>query len=91
LGDRSADAVTEARIYPFSDGMNTKILNILAGTDVDLITKDGKSIDHVGVTPDETTLPTGQDLAAGPDPVLARAAELLGLDLAPTKAYKLFP
>jgi C-terminal processing protease CtpA/Prc len=39
---------------------------------------DGESLEHKGVTPDEMLRPTGGDLAAGRDPVLARAITLLG-------------
>lgn len=91
LGDRSAGAVMETRFYSFSEGMDTKIFYGFAVTDADLIMKDGKSIEHAGVTPDEVILPTGQDLAAGRDPVQARAAQLVGLNLEPAKADKLFP
>ena len=81
----------EARICLFSDGIDSKISYVLAVLDAEFIMKDGKSIGLVGVTPDEIVLPTGQDLAARPDPVLARAAQFEGLDLTPAKAHKLFP
>jgi hypothetical protein len=43
------------------------------------------------VAPDEVILPTAADLAAGRDPVLARAAALAGLQMDPVKAGQLFP
>jgi hypothetical protein len=43
------------------------------------------------VTPDGTVLPTAQDLAAGRDPVIAHAAEVLGVKVTPQAAGKMFP
>lgn len=60
-------------------------------TNADLIMKDGNSLEHVGVTPDELVLPTGADLAAGRDPVLARAVAVLGGTLDAASAGRLFP
>lgn len=91
LGDRSSGSVMEAKGYSFSQGMETKIFYAFSVTEADLIMQDGKSIEHVGVTPDEIVLPTARDLAAGRDPVLAHAAEIAGVKLDPAEAGKLFP
>jgi carboxyl-terminal processing protease len=91
IGDRSAGAVMEARHYTETQGMDTKILYGFSVTEANLIMGDGKSLEKTGVTPDEVLLPTGADLAAGRDPVLAHAAELAGVKLDPAAAGKMFP
>jgi C-terminal processing protease CtpA/Prc len=91
VGDQSAGAVMEAKHYPGSQGMDTKIFYGFSITEADLIMKDGKSLEHTGVTPDETVLPTPKDLTDGSDPVLARAAQIGGLNIDPTAAGKMFP
>lgn len=95
LGDLSAGAVMESKIYPFQIGV-TGGSDFLVGyaasiTHDDLMMTDGKSLEGVGVTPDIVTVPTGADLAAGRDPVLAQAAQLAGVKLDPAAAGKLFP
>jgi len=91
IGDRTAGAVMEARHYPGSLGMDTKIFYGFSITEADLIMKDGKSLEHTGVTPDELIIPTAKDLASGSDPVLARAFELAGHKVDPVAAGKMFP
>ena len=83
IGDKTAGAVMEARMYPDSQGADVKIFYGFEVTDANLMMSDGKSLEKTGVTPDEVLLPTGADLAAGRDVVLARAAELVGVKLDP--------
>ena len=60
-------------------------------TRADVIMSDGKSIEHVGVIPDELIIPTGADIANFRDPVMSRALAILGSDLGPEEAGRLFP
>jgi C-terminal processing protease CtpA/Prc len=91
IGDRTAGAVMESRHYPGSQGTNTKIFYGFSVTEADLTMTDGKSLEHIGVTPDEIVIPTAQDLASGKDPVLARALELAGQKVDPVAVGKMFP
>ena len=91
IGDRSAGAVMRSRVYPHSIGIDRSIPYAVSITDSDIIMTDGKSIEHVGVTPDELKLPSPADLASKRDPVLAHALSLVGVDYTPEKAGALFP
>ncbi|HZS08234.1 MAG TPA: S41 family peptidase [Blastocatellia bacterium] len=91
IGDRSAGAVMRSRHYSHEISFGAIIPYGVSVTDADVIMSDGKSLEKVGVMPDELLLPTGADLAAKRDPVLARAAALLGVKLDPEKAGALFP
>jgi C-terminal processing protease CtpA/Prc len=91
IGDRSAGAVMRSRSMRYQYGVDTVVFFGASITDADLVMSDGKSIENVGVQPDEVLLPTGADLAVGRDPALARAATLAGLALDPEKAGLLFP
>jgi C-terminal processing protease CtpA/Prc len=89
LGDHTSGSVMEATYYrhwaapAFYYGTSV--------SDADLVMADGKSLEGIGVTPDETILPSAEDLANNRDVVLARAAEMAGVTLTPEAAAKLFP
>jgi C-terminal processing protease CtpA/Prc len=88
MGDLSSGYVMEAKYVPFfSSGVDygAEI------TEANLIMTDGKSIEHRGVKPDEPMFPDPSDIEAGRDPVLAHAAQEVGVNLTPEAAGKLFP
>jgi len=91
IGDRTAGAVMQSRTFDHQIGMDTVIFYGVSVTNADVIMSDGKSLEGVGVTPDELLLPTAADLAAKRDPVLARAAAIAGFELPPDKAGAMFP
>ena len=88
IGDHTAGMVMEAEHHRLahegiSFGASVTIAN--------LIMSDGKSLEHVGVIPDELALPTVEDLANHRDPVLAHAAGIAGAKLSPEDAAQLLP
>jgi C-terminal processing protease CtpA/Prc len=91
IGDRSAGAVMRSRLYSHTIGIDRFIPYAASITDADIIMNDGKSLERVGVTPDELKLPSASDLASKRDPVLAYALSLAGADITPEKAGTLFP
>lgn len=91
IGDRTAGSVMEAKRFQEKEGVETVIFYGASVTEWDLIMADGKSLEHMGVTPDEALVPSAQDVADGRDPVLAHAAEVLGAKISPEEAGKAFP
>lgn len=91
IGDRSSGSVMEARHQFFRGGTFEAFGYGLSMTVADLIMTDGKSLEHSGVIPDKTVLPSAEDLAAGRDPAMAQAAADLGVTMTPEQAGKLFP
>jgi C-terminal processing protease CtpA/Prc len=91
IGDVSAGAVMRAKEYPHTLGIGTVIFYGVSVTDADIQMSDGKSLEHVGVKPDEIRLPTAADLAAKRDPVMSYAASLAGVTVSPEKAGTFFP
>ena len=55
-------------------------------TIADLIMKDGKSLEKIGVPPDQLILTNGRELAEKRDPLLATAVQSLGLKLSSEEA-----
>lgn len=91
VGDRSSGSVMEARMYPFHEGWDVIVVYGASITMADLIMRDGKSLENVGVTPDVMVMPSAAELAEGQDPALARAARLAGIELDPAVAGGFFP
>lgn len=91
MGDHSSGSVMEAQEHGYQVGSGTLVFFGASITDSDVIMTDGKSLEHVGVTPDQLMVPTPSDLAAGLDPVLAKAAQDLGGKLTAEEAGKMFP
>jgi carboxyl-terminal processing protease len=91
IGDRTAGAVRQANFKQFVHGQGTVFAYAIEVTTADLKMSDGKSLEKVGVVPDETVLPTPDQLAAGEDPQMARALQLAGVSMSPKKAGALFP
>jgi carboxyl-terminal processing protease len=90
LGDRTAGAVMESRYRSLAISVETTILYGINMTEADLVMADGGRLEGRGVTPDELILPSATDLAAGRDPVLARAFKLAGMTVTPEWAGQLF-
>lgn len=95
VGDRTAGAVrTSVKfVHPFNKKAPGDFYGEGYGVSVttgEPFMADGRSLERVGVTPDETVLPSPEDLAAGRDPAMAYAAALLGIKLEPGAAGSLF-
>lgn len=91
IGDRTSGKVMRSRFYTHQIGLETIVLYGVSVTDADLVMSDGKSLEGLGVSPDELLLPTADDLRAQKDPVLARAVAVAGGNLDPAEAGKLYP
>ncbi|MCW5960107.1 MAG: PDZ domain-containing protein [Pyrinomonadaceae bacterium] len=86
IGETSAGAVLQSRTWSGDSGNDSSIFYGASITHADVIMSDGKSLEHIGVTPDETIILTGKDIADGLDPVLARATEILGAPISAKQA-----
>ena len=91
IGDQSAGAVMQSRGVPMQMGADTIVPYGMNLTNADVITTDGQSLEHIGVTPNLVVLLTGADLATQSDTVLSGALKFFGEIVTPEQAGKLFP
>ena len=89
VGDVSAGAVMQSLPFVTTTGAS-EIFFGASITMADVIMSDGKSLENVGVIPDELVIPTAEDLAKLRDPVLAKAIELAGGSVSADEAGKYF-
>jgi carboxyl-terminal processing protease len=73
LGDRTAGGAMHSLQRQMTIGGSRGALYGVSVTDAALVMADGAALEKTGVTPDELILPTPAQLAAGEDPVMARA------------------
>ena len=91
LGDTTAGALMTSRYYQHQTGSGEA--TVFYGVNVsvsDFVASDGSRPEGTGVVPDELILPSGADLAAHRDPVLARALARLGKPISPEEAGTLY-
>jgi carboxyl-terminal processing protease len=86
VGDRTMGAVMTSRMFAHTLGVGLIAFYATTITIGDVRMTDGGTLEGKGVTPDDTVLPTGTDLAAHRDPALARAITLLGGTMTPEQA-----
>ena len=86
IGDRTAGAVRESMGFGHTVGTVMIIPYGMSVTIADVVLPDGGKLENEGVIPDELVLPTGEDIALGNDPALARALTLLGVPFTPKEA-----
>jgi len=72
MGDRTSGKVMRSRLYSHQIGLETQVFYGVSVTDADLVMSDGKSLEGVGVQPDQVAIPTAEDLREQKDSVLAR-------------------
>lgn len=90
VGDVSAGAVMQSQSFVTATGSNDEVWYGASITNADVIMSDGKSIEHIGVIPDEQIIPTGADIAANRDPALAKALQILGASVSAEEAGNFF-
>lgn len=93
IGDRTSGAVMQSQYHPamITDASSSNVVMFgVSVTNAEIIPSDGKSLEHVGVVPDELKLPIASDMAAKRDTVLSYAVSKAGAIISPERAFALF-
>lgn len=96
FGDQTAGRAMDANLYPHDTTpadigrfpINPYVVKVSVA---ELIMEDGKTLERVGVIPDQRVLPTAADLASDRDPTLSAALSLAGQQIDPAAAGQLIP
>ena len=89
VGDRTAGAVITSIGLGHVVGFERVLQYGMSVSVADVIMSDGQRLENVGVIPDHLVLPTAEDLASNRDPQMAKALELVGVQVTPEQAYQL--
>ncbi|MGI8842785.1 MAG: S41 family peptidase [Gemmatimonadaceae bacterium] len=90
VGDRTAGAVVTSRGYSHTVGFGRVMDFGMQVSVMDVTMADGARLEKVGVIPDHLVLHTANDLVSGDDPQLAFALGLVGHEITPYEAARLF-
>lgn len=90
VGDRSAGALMTSITIPHEVGFGRRLPYGLSVTIQDVIMMDGNRVENVGVMPEFIVLPNGTDLRERRDPVMAKALGLVGIQMDPVAAARIF-
>jgi carboxyl-terminal processing protease len=90
VGDRSMGAVVTSQTHWHELGFGRKVTYGVQVSVMDLIMPDGQRLENIGVIPDVPMLPSGADMAARRDPVMAKALSMVGMTLDPVEAATVY-
>ena len=90
VGDRSMGAVVTSQTHWHEVGFGRKVTYGVQVSVMDLIMADGQRLEKIGVVPDVMVLPSGADMAARRDPVMAKALSMVGLTMDPVEAATVY-
>lgn len=91
VGDRTWGGVMRSMIHSHQVGSDRVVFYAVSVSDAAVVMADSARLEGIGVLPHELVLPAAADLRGGRDPALSRALALVGVDLSPDEAGRLFP